>query len=86
MITKATFAAVAILLAISAAASAQSFGGLTQQAIDFQANTEVSRPGVTLPTDAYASTGRSRTSSGRPVHDSLTQQAIDFQRNTEVSR
>ena len=86
MFTKATLAAAAIALAFPFAASAQSFNGLTQQAIDFQANSEVSHPGVTLPANAYASTVRPRTSTVRHVHDNLTQQAIDFQKNTEVSR
>jgi len=55
MFTRAAVAAVTIALAGTNVASAQSFNTLSQQAIDFQMNGEVSRPTVTLPAGAYAS-------------------------------
>jgi hypothetical protein len=77
MFTKVTVAAV-IALAATNVASARTFNTLSQQAIDFQMNGEVSRPTSTLPTN-------SRVAVTAPKHDSLSQQAIDFQQNGEVS-
>jgi hypothetical protein len=79
MFTKSSVAAIAVVFVVSNIASAQSFNGLSQQAIDFQMNGEVSRPATSLPANAH-------TSSVSPKYDSLTQQAIDFQMNGEVSR
>lgn len=79
MFTRATAAAFAIALAATNVAAAQGVNALSQQAINFQMNGEVSRPAATSPT--YA-----RPWATAPKHDSLTQQAIDFQMNGEVSR
>lgn len=78
MFTKSAVA-VAAALVVSNIASAQSFNGLSQQAIDFQMNGEVSRPATSLPTN-------SRTPSVSPKYDSLSQQAIEHQMNGEISR
>jgi hypothetical protein len=79
MFTRATITAVAIALAATNVASAQSFNTPSQNAIDFQMNGEVSRPAAALPTNT-------RVSKAVLQHDSLSQQAIDFQVNGEVSR
>lgn len=78
MFAKATIAAFAIALAATNVASARSPNTLSQQAIDFQMNGEVSRPASTLPT-------ATRPSKAAPKYDNLSQQAIDFQKNGEVS-